>query len=85
MSGEVQEFGKIIYPPYKAETAVENGEHILLLKLYTNRFNQFGSVHLLDKMERWQGPDAWRSRNNRWSYEYIFKRMGILKTPEIKI
>ena len=79
-----KEFGKIIYPPYKAKVDTENGEHILSLKLYTNRFNSFGSVHLLDKMERWQGPDAWRSEGNRWSYEYIFKRTGILKTPVIK-
>ena len=79
-----KEIGKIIYPPYKAETDAENGEHILSLKLYTNRFNSFGSVHLLDKMERWQGPDAWRSEGNRWSYEYVFKRTGILKTPVIK-
>ena len=74
---------KIIYPPYKAEIEAENGEHILELKLYTNRFNSFGSVHLVDKMEHWQGPDSWRSEGNRWSYEYIFKRTGILKTPEI--
>lgn len=80
-----KEFGKIIYPPYKAETDAENGEHILSLKLYTNRFNSFGSVHLLDKMERWQGPDSWRSEDNRWSYEYIFKRTGILKTPEVGV
>jgi len=79
-----KEFGKIIYPPYKAEIPAENGEHILSLKLYTNRFNSFGSVHLSDKMEHWQGPDAWRSEGNRWSYEYIFKRIGILKTPVIK-
>ena len=79
-----KEFGKIIYPPYKAETDAENGEHILSLKIFTNRFNQMGSVHLLDKEERWQGPDAWRGKGNRWSYEYVFKRTGILKTPEIK-
>jgi hypothetical protein len=80
-----KEFGKIIYPPYKAEIEAENGEHTLYLKLYTHRFNAFGSVHLSDKMEHWQGPDSWRSRDNRWSYEYIFKRVGILKTPEITV
>ena len=80
-----KEFGKIIYPPYKATTKAENGDHVLELKIYTNRFNAFGSVHLVDKFEQWQGPDSWRREGNNWSYEYILKRTGILKTPEIEL
>ena len=79
-----KEFGKIIYPPYRAEIDAENGEHTLYLTLFTNRFNSFGSVHLVNEKEHWQGPGSWRSKGNNWSYEYILKRSGILKTPVVK-
>ena len=80
-----KEFGKIIYPPYKAELEAENGEHDLYLTVFTNRFNSFGSVHLVNEREQWQGPGSWRSEGNNWSYEYILKKSGILKAPEIKL
>ncbi|MBR2876706.1 MAG: hypothetical protein IKC01_06180 [Clostridia bacterium] len=80
-----KEFGKIIYPPYSAETVAENKEHMLNLTVYTNRSNSFGSIHLVNEKESWQGPDSWRSRGNNWSYEYILKKSGILMTPEIKL
>jgi len=80
-----KEFGKIIYPPYRAEIEAENGEHELYLTVFTNRFNSFGSVHLVNEKEHWQGPGSWRSEGNNWSYEYILKKSGILKAPKIKI
>lgn len=77
-----KDIGNIIYPPYflKAEN-VENGEHILKLTLSSHRYNTFGPLHLVDATESWHGPGAWRSRHHNWSYEYIFRPVGILKAP----
>lgn len=80
-----KDLGKIIYPPYyiKADN-IENGNHILNVTLYGNRYNSFGPVHLVDEKESWHGPEAWRSKNNNWSYEYVLRRIGIIKAPVVK-
>ena len=76
--------GDIIYPPYTLEIkGVPNGEHEIGLKLYTHRFNSFGPLHLVNVNEKWQGPDAWRTKGINWSYEYVLRTTGILKTPGI--
>ncbi len=80
-----KDLGKIIYPPYyiKADN-ICNGKHIAEVTLLGNRYNTFGPVHLVDEKESWHGPDAWRSENNNWSYEYVLRKIGILKAPIIK-
>ena len=83
VDGEIK--GNIIYPPYTLQIdGVSNGEHEVALKLYTHRYNSFGPLHLVNKKHRWHGPAAWRSEGINWSYEYILKTTGILKTPWIK-
>ena len=80
-----KEMGKIIYPPYYTELKnIENGEHTLELMLYTHRYNTFGPLHLVDEKESWHGPDAWRSEGSNWSYEYVLRRVGIMKAPVIE-
>ena len=82
VDGEIK--GDIIYPPYTLEIkGVPNGEHEIGLKLYTHRFNSFGPLHLVNVNEKWQGPDAWRTKGANWSYEYVLRTTGILKTPGI--
>ncbi len=61
-----------------------DGEHEVGIKLYTHRYNSFGPLHLVNANEKWHGPGAWRSEGMNWSYEYILRTTGILKTPEIK-
>ncbi len=79
-----KEMGKIIYPPYLVNAEnIENGEHILELKLYTHRYNTFGPIHLVNEKESWHGPDAWRSEGSNWSYEYVLRKIGIMKAPNI--
>ena len=63
---------------------IENGEHTLELMLYTHRYNTFGPLHLVDEKESWHGPDAWRSEGSNWSYEYVLRRVGIMKAPVIE-
>ena len=82
VDGEIK--GDIIYPPYTLEIKdIPNGEHEIGLKLYTHRFNSFGPLHLVNVNEKWIGPDAWRTEGINWSYEYVLRTTGILKTPGI--
>lgn len=77
-----KDIGKIIYPPYRIfANGIENGSHMLELTLFTHRYNTFGPLHLVNKKESWHGPNCWRSRNDNWSYEYILREAGILKSP----
>ena len=82
VDGEIK--GDIIYPPYTLEIkGIPNGEHEIGLKLYTHRSNSFGPIHLVDVNEKWLGPDVWRTEGVNWSYEYVLRTTGILKTPVI--
>ena len=83
VDGEIK--GDIIYPPYTLEIdGVSDGEHEVGLKLYTHRYNSFGPLHLVNVNEKWHGPAVWRSEGVNWSYEYVLRTTGILKTPGIK-
>ena len=78
------DLGKIVYPPYYIKAAADKGTHLLELTLYTHRYNTFGPIHLVNVKESWHGPDAWRSRNNNWSYEYVLRPVGIMKAPVVE-
>ena len=85
VSVDGKEAGNIIYPPYTVEVnGLADGEHQVDVKLYTHRYNTFGPVHLVNVKESWHGPSAWRSDEINWSYEYVLRTTGILKTPGIK-
>ncbi len=80
-----KEIGKMAYPPYIAKAKeIENGSHLLEITLFGNRYNTFGPVHLVNEKESWHGPGAWRSRFNNWSYEYVLRKIGLLKAPIIE-
>ena len=74
--------GKIVYPPYRLNfTADKPGA--IKIKLYGNRANCFGPVHRVTP-NGWIGPNAWRTDEDDWSYDYIFKNIGIMSKPELK-
>jgi len=74
----------IIYPPYTMNLGeLEAGKHIVDITLYGHRRNSFGPLHLTDLNERWIGPGAWRSEDERWTYDYMLCEEGILNTPVI--
>lgn len=80
-----KEIGKIAYPPYLAQAeGLENGKHILELTLYGHRYNTFGPLHLVNEKESWHGPGAWRSTGFNWSYEYVLRKIGLMKAPVIE-
>lgn len=73
----------IIYPPYTADVCVNSGDTTLDVTLFGNRQNSFGHVHNTNRELTWIGPDAWRSKDNEWSYEYNFRPLGIMEMPII--
>ncbi len=77
--------GNIVYSPNELlVTGLADGKHKVDIKLFTHRYNSFGAVHLTDVSHSWHGPSAWREGDEKWSYEYNLKNVGILTTPWIK-
>ncbi|MBO5714623.1 MAG: hypothetical protein J6R83_04325 [Clostridia bacterium] len=80
-----KDIGKIIFSPYSINgVEVDKGKHLLELDLYLSRVNSFGTLHGCSFIE-YQGPDAWATSGFNWSYEYVLKDGGILKSPAIEI
>ena len=76
--------GRIIYPPYELTVeGLADGEHEIGLTLFGHRYNTFGPVHLVNEHESWHGPGAWRTGDENWSYQYVLRRIGVMKSPEI--
>ena len=79
-----KEAGRIIYPPYELTVdGLADGEHEIALTAFLHRYNTFGPLHLVNEKESWHGPGAWRSENENWSEQYILRRIGVMKSPEI--
>ncbi len=76
--------GSIIYPPYELTVeGLDGGEHEIELELFTHRANCFGPVHMPFDNYFWKGPNAWRTEDCEWSYEYALIKTGILSAPRI--
>jgi len=79
-----QDVGRIAFSPYTVTLRhLTPGRHRLTLKLYGVRQNGFAQLHHTQGVYFYQSPDSWRSTGDLWTYEYHFKPMGILKSPEI--
>ena len=77
--------GYIAYAPY--ELILDNipaGEHCLKLHLLGHRHNCFGPLHNADPMERWIGPNIWRTTGIKWTESYRLKTVGITSAPTIE-
>ena len=76
--------GRIAFSPYRLDfKGLEPGRHELVLRLYGTRINGFGQLHHTQGIYYYQSPNSWRSEGDLWKYEYEFKPMGILKSPEL--
>jgi len=74
----------VIYPPYTVKCGdVKAGKHTVDICLFGHRRNGFGPVHLTDLEDHWISPDRWRSKGERWTYDYKICEEGIMTTPEI--
>ena len=79
-----EDCGTITFSPYKLTVGgLTSGKHLISLRLFGNRYNGFGQLHHTPGVWFYQSPDSWRSTGDLWRYEYQFKPLGILKTPEI--
>jgi hypothetical protein len=82
VSVDKKEWIPIAYAPYEADLGyLSEGTHEIEILSFGNRVNAFGAVHNCDETTEWFGPDSWRSGDERFTYEYQLKRMGVLKTP----
>ena len=80
-----KDLGRIAISPYKVLcNGVAAGRHTLELTLYVSRVNCFGGLHNC-AFYPWIGPNYWYSEDTDWSYEYILKDTGILKSPIIEV
>lgn len=79
-----QEGRDLFLSPYKVSfPGVKAGSHVLEMRAYGNRRNTFGQLHNCDESYLWFGPDAWRTREEGWAYEYQLTRTGILVSPRV--
>lgn len=77
--------GRVAFAPYELEIEdLKKGKHIMEFTLFGNRFNTFGALHNCGP-SIWYGPPYWYSTEDSWCYEYNTKKMGILKSPVIKM
>ena len=81
-----KDVGVIAYDPYELVVeAVSAGRHMVELTLFGTRFNTFGGLHNTDADDLWAGPDYWRTKGDRWCYEYRLRDMGIISSPVLRI
>jgi len=76
--------GTIAYAPYRAPLGyLKQGKHRIVLEAFGNRINTFGQLHLADEQWEWFGEHSWRTKDECYTYQYQFKKFGILREPEI--
>lgn len=76
--------GMVAFAPYTVDLgALSKGEHELEIVCYSNRYNAFGAIHNANLATEWHGPNAWRTIEKEWSYEYQLREMGVLVTPTL--
>lgn len=78
----------IAYAPYRATFEnVKRGKHILSFELFGNRYNTLSALHatVSEMFHLYNGPAYWRTEGDAFSYEYNFKRVGIMKAPTVRV
>lgn len=76
--------GNIAFSPYqKRLPLLQPGIHDVTLRLYGTRQNGFAQLHHTPGLWFYQNPNSYRSKGNRWCYEYQLKEAGILSSPQI--
>lgn len=79
-----EEKGYIAFSPYRLDLGRLAAEtHRVDITCFGSRVNTFGTLHNCDEQTEWYGPNAWRTENESWAYEYQLKRVGVLKAPQI--
>ena len=73
--------GTIVFAPYRLHLDAPAGKHLLRLKLYGTRTNQFGPLHNCTENLNLVNPKAWVTQGRLFSYEYQLKPTGLLAAP----
>lgn len=76
--------GPIAFAPFEVGLPPRRGPQTLDLTAYGNRNNTFGPVHCTDTHLVWFGPNANRTTDAQFAYEYQLRPAGILSAPVIK-
>lgn len=84
VSVDGKRLGSIAFAPYEiALGELEAGEHEIEITAFGNRYPTFGQLHNCDRNYSWFASCSWRTKNDRWSDEYMLKELGVLVTPEL--
>lgn len=79
------EMGTIAYAPHRLSLGkISKGQHTLTVRVYGNRYNAFGTLHLANPEFLWFGPDSYRTEGDDWTDGYRGKPVGILSTVEMQ-
>lgn len=71
--------GLMAYAPNSLQLEpVAAGKHELMIRLYGNRFNGFGTLHNADEDFVWYGPDSYRTEGDDWTDCYLVRPVGIM-------
>lgn len=74
----------VAFAPYTADLGhLREGEHTLCIRLFGNRYNCFGPLHLADEGRGWIDPNSWRSEGDDYCYEYLIRPSGLLSAPTL--
>lgn len=75
----------IAYAPHRQKLGkLKKGTHELVICVYGNRFNGFGTLHNANDDFVWYGPDSYRTENDDWTDSYRLRPVGILSAVEIQ-
>lgn len=59
------------------------GTYSLCVKVFGNRYNTFGQLHLANVPWSYWGPDSWRTKGSNWQQPYRVREAGLLAYPRI--
>ena len=78
--------GAVFAPPYSIDVRCdERKAHSLDVICHGNRLNTLSYLHNADLTLYWCGGNAWEQPYNKYSYEYMLYRSGILTSPRLRI
>lgn len=78
-----EDIGAIFKAPFIVNLGIlKEGKYTVEILAYGNRYNAFGDIHSLLHREC-IGPNEWYNGGENYSYEYQFRPIGVIKTPEI--
>ncbi len=70
---------QIAYAPHRAELGwLVPGKHQLTVRIYGNRFNGLGTLHIPWKNWKWYGPDSFRTQGEDFTECYQVRPVGLL-------